>query len=121
MIKLLIKLTIVGLIANGTWRVGSAYVSHYKFHDSIEETTQYRDEKTDEEVRERIFQLASQFEIPVDHETLTVRTQNSHTIVEVSYKRPVDLLPGYTYLWPFSLHIDTSTIEPQKLDPSGVQ
>lgn len=121
MIKLLIKLTIVGLIANGTWRVGSAYVSHYKFHDSMEETTQYRGEKTDAEVREEIFQLASDFDIPVDEDTLTLRRDQSHTIVDASYERPLALLPGLTYPWRFTIHVDTFIIEPQKVDPSGVQ
>ena len=34
---------------------------------------------------------------------------SNHTIVDGSYVRPVDLLPGYQYPWPFTWHIDTFT------------
>lgn len=119
--KLLIKLTIVALVANATWRVGSVYLSHYKFKDSVQQMTQYRGDKSDEQIRQRIFELAAQFDIPVGEESLTIRRDEDHTIVDGSYKRPIDLLPGFTYAWPFTVHIDTFTVRPPKFDGSVAQ
>jgi hypothetical protein len=106
-IKTILKLAVAALIANATYRVGSAYLDHYRFTDGVKEATQFRGARSDNEVRNRIFDLASQYDIPVDGETLSLRVEQGHTIVDASYTRPIQLLPGYTYDWPFSMHVDT--------------
>ena len=52
MFRLLVKLAIAGLIANASWRMGSAYLSFYRFKDAVAETTQYSKEKSDDELRQ---------------------------------------------------------------------
>jgi hypothetical protein len=114
-IKLAIKLAIVALIANATWRVGGAYATHYRFTDAVQATTQFRGQKTDEQIRGRILELASQYDIPVTDDSVTVRrTADSHTIVDGAYAKPIDLVPGLTYHWPFTFHIDTFAFGPLK-------
>ena len=107
--KIVIKLLIAALIANGTWRVGQAYLSHYKFTDSVKEMTQNRGQMTDTQVQDRVFQLADQYSIPVTDQSLTITHEQLHkrTIVKGSYKRPIDLVPGFTYEWPFSIDVET--------------
>ena len=109
--KLIIKLAIVALLANAVWRVGSVYAAYYRFTDAVQQTTLYRGEKTDDQIRDRVFELAADYDIPVNDETLTVRRENNHTIVRGAYKRPIDLLPGFTYQWPFTVDIDTFVVE----------
>jgi hypothetical protein len=106
-IKLLIKLAIVALLANATWQVGNAYLMHYKFTDSIEQTTLFRGKRTDDVLRKRIFEIASDFDIPIGEGDFTLRTENHHTIVEGAYAREIELVPGFRYAWPFSFHVDT--------------
>jgi hypothetical protein len=114
-IKLAIKLAIVALLANATWRVGSAYATHYRFADAVQATTQFRGQRTDEQIHDRIVDLASQYDVPVSEGSLTVkRDPNSHTIVEGSYKKPIELVPGFTYHWPFTFHVDTFAMGPLK-------
>ena len=109
MIKLIIKLAIAALIANASWRVGSAYLSYYKFEDAAREVTQFRGDKSDSQIESRIFDLASEYDLPLTRNNLTIRREESHTIVDGSFTRPIELAPGYTYPWPFSIHIDTFT------------
>ena len=35
--KIIIKLLIVALIANATWRLGMEYATHYRFSDSVQD------------------------------------------------------------------------------------
>lgn len=105
--KTLLKLAIVALVANATWRVGSAYLKYYRFTDAVQETTQYRGAKTDAEIHDRVFDLANQYDIPVTDDGLAISRSAAHTIVDGSYKQPIDLFPGFTYQWPFTVHIDT--------------
>lgn len=107
MIKTLIKLAIVALIANGSWRVASAYMTHYQFTDSVHQLTLFRGKETDDALRRRILEVASDFDIPVSDENLTLRTQDHHTIVDGAYTLGIELAPGFVYPWPFDFHIDT--------------
>jgi hypothetical protein len=116
MIRTAVKLAFVALLANATWQVFNAYWPHYKFKDAVTATTQYRGDKTDDQVRARILELAAQFDLPVMDETLTLRREDKHTIVDTSYEHPVEFFPGYIYKWPFTLHVDTYTLAPPKLD-----
>ena len=106
MLKLAIKLAIVAIIANATWRVGSAYAKHYRFTDSVQQVTQFRASKPDDEIHDRVFELASQYDIPVTDENLTITHANQHTVVHGSYTQPLDLFPGFRYDWPFTVNVD---------------
>ena len=110
-IKTVIKLACVALLANATWHLFGAYSAHYKFKDGVHYAAQSRGDMTDEGLREKILGLASQFEVPVNADDVSVTHQGTHTVVELSYVRPVDLAPGFTYPWPFSVHVDTFPVK----------
>ena len=114
MIRLLVKLAIAALIANATWRAGSAYMTFYRFRDAVAEATLYSKGKSDNELRRRVLDLASNYDVPLADEAVTVRRQDNHTFVDASYTQPVDLMPGYRYQWPFTFNIDSFTIVPIK-------
>jgi hypothetical protein len=116
MIKTLIKLAIVALLVNGCWQLLNAYWPYYKFKDAVSSTTLYRGEKSNEQIRARIIELAEQFDQPVTDEKLTVDGDNTHTIVDVSYVRTIDLAPGWKYPWPFTVHVDTVTLKQTPLN-----
>ena len=109
--KLLIKLLIVALLANATWRVATVYLSYYKFTDAVRETTQHRGTKNDAQIRQRVFELAAEYDVPVTDENLTITNEDSHTIVDGAYTRSLDLFPGFKYDWAFKVHVDTSVID----------
>ncbi|HEY3052362.1 MAG TPA: hypothetical protein VGK04_03135, partial [Thermoanaerobaculia bacterium] len=79
MIKLILKLIVVALLANAAWRVGSAYVAHYKFEDAVQQAALFRGSKTDDVLRRRIFELASDFDIPVSDDQVMLITNEHHT------------------------------------------
>ena len=106
--KLIIKLLIAAAIANAAWRVGSAYAAHYRFKDAVEQLTQYRGDRSDDQLRARIIELASQYDIPVDDESLTIQHDElNHTKVDAAYTRELELFPGFKYPWAFKIHVDT--------------
>ena len=92
MIKTVVKLAFVALLANATWHVFVVYLAHFKFKDSVTSTAQFGGEKTEAQLRERILDLAGEFDVPVTDENLSIRIESHQTIVETSYKRPVELV-----------------------------
>jgi len=107
LIKLILKLALVALVANASWRVGSAYVSHYKFQDSVQQAALFRGTKNDDALRQRIFELAADFDIPVTEDQVTLTTAEHHTVVDGGYTRIIELAPGFEYPWQFTFHVDT--------------
>jgi len=107
LIKLILKLAVVALVANASWRVGSAYVAHYKFEDAVQQAALFRGNKSDEALRQRISELASDFDIPVTDDQVMLMTNEHHTVVDGGYTRVIELVPGFKYPWEFTFHVDT--------------
>jgi hypothetical protein len=113
--KLLLKLVVAALIANAAWRVGSSYVSFYKFKDAINEEAQFASDKSEDQLRDRIVALAQQFDLPLDGDAVTISKANQRTRIAGSYSKPIEVVPGFKYPWAFSWDIETinfSKIQP---------
>ena len=114
MIRLVLKLLIAALIANATWRVGTAYISFYKFKDAAHEAVQFGGGKSDEQLKQRILELASQYDLPVTERSFTIRRDPDRIYVDGSFIRPVEVAPGYTYPWPFKWSVEVFSIDLNK-------
>jgi hypothetical protein len=112
--KLIIKLLITALIANAAFRVGSAYATYYKFKDAVQQSTQYGAERTDRELRDRILELAAQYDVPLEEDGFTVAREENHTIVDGAFSVPIEVFPGVRRDWPFTFHTDTFVVRVQK-------
>jgi len=110
-IKTLLKLAIVALFANAAWQAVNAYWPHYKFKDAVRSTAEYRGDRNDVQLRARILEIAANYDVPLGGDELEVRREETRTIIDASYVRAVDLIPGYTYRWPFRLHVETRSID----------
>ena len=116
--KFIVKLLIAALIANAAWHVMSAYASFWKFKDAVAQTAQFGNDKSVAMLKNRILQLATEYDLPVDDNGFTVtRSRESlHTVVDGSYTREIELVPGYSRRWPFPFHIDTFSDAPMTGD-----
>jgi hypothetical protein len=113
MIRTAFKLALVAIVANATWHLFVVYSAHYKFKDAVQYAAQFRGKKTDEQLRQEVLGLATQAELPIDEDRLTVRRQDeTHTTVDTGYTRTVELFPGFSYPWPFTVHVDAYTKPP---------
>jgi len=106
-VRTIIKLAFVALLANAAWQLFTVYWAHFKFRDAVQQTTQFRGNKTDAQLKERILELASQFDLPISDENLAIQLVDDHTLVDSSYTRRVEVVPTFPYPWRFSIHTDT--------------
>ena len=110
MIRVVIKLAIAVLIANAGWRIGSAYVSFYSFEDAVQEASRFAGDKSEADLRQRILELAAQFDLPVTESSFSIRREHDHTYIDGTYTQPLEVLPRYRYPWSFTWSTDTFTI-----------
>ncbi len=109
LIKFLVKLALAALIVNATWRVGTAYAAFYRFRDAVEESTRFSGNRPVDALRQRVLDLANQFDLPLTDDGFTVKRVESHIFVDGEYTEPIAILPGYEYPWTFSWASDVVT------------
>jgi hypothetical protein len=103
----IIKVLIAALIANAAWRIGSAYSSFYRFKDAVTESAQFSANQSVDRLRQRVLELAAQYDLPITEDNVAVRRESIHTYVSGSYIKQVEVVPGYRYAWPFSWSVET--------------
>jgi hypothetical protein len=106
LIKTLLKLAVAALLANAAFRVGMAYVSFYRFTDAVQQATQFSSGRNDDQLESRILELATEYDVPVTPDSFSIRHEDVHTTVDGAFTKPVDIVPGYSYRWPFTWHVD---------------
>ena len=111
--KLLIKLAIVALLANASWRLGMEYLTHYRFADSVQEAA-IDSGQTDAQLRQHVLELAAKYDVPLADEALTIRTADRRRYINGTYIKPITLLPGYNRNWSFTLGIESYVITPRR-------
>jgi hypothetical protein len=108
--KVLIRIAIVVLLANASWRLFTAYTAHYRFRDAVEQVSQFGEKLSDAQLQQKVIDLAGQFDVPVTADNFTIRHELNHTLIDGTYKRPVELLPTIPYDWAFAWHVDTLSV-----------
>jgi hypothetical protein len=103
MIGRIIRLVIVVLVLFAAWRVGQAYVAHYKFADEVDQIAQTGVRSNEEDIRGAVVSAAKMYTIPVDPELVSVRLQGEHVYIDLRYTRSIEVLPRYVYPWKFSV------------------
>ncbi len=114
--KLILKLVVAALLANAAWRIGSSYVAFYKFKDAVNEEAQFGGDKSVDQLRDRVVDLAHQYDLPVDGDTVTITQGNQRTRIAGSYTKVIEVVPGFKYPWAFSW--DVETINFAKISPA---
>jgi hypothetical protein len=104
-VKIIIKLLLAALIANATFHIGSAYLGYYRFKDGAREAA-LTPRITDAQLRDRVMELASENDAPLDADDLQIRRDGTHIYVDASYAQPVEVIPGKSFPWQFAWSVD---------------
>ena len=111
--KTLIKLIVAALIVHATWRAGTVYYRYYQFKDGVQQTAQFSGTRKENELHNRVLELASELQVPLSPDRVSVRRQDNHTLIDATYDEPIELLPRYFYPWQFRVNVDAFTIVPK--------
>jgi hypothetical protein len=117
MIRTLLKLAFVALLANATWHIFGAFAPHYRLVDAVRNASQFRGDLTDAALQEKVLFLASQFDVPITEDDVKITHDAAYTTIDAAYLRPIEVVPGYTYKWPFTIHVETLNSRPPAGDP----
>ena len=101
----------MALIANALWRVGTAYAAFYRFKDSVTEAAS-QDERTDDELRQQIVELASTYDLPLRADDVTVDPRGApHRDRRIVHAARWPCSRAIEYPWPFNVDVDAYAID----------
>ena len=106
--KLLIKLAITALLANAAFRIGTEYLVHYNFRDSVREAAMFR-ARNEEELGQRVMETAAAYNVPLAPDGFSMRRDGRETLVRGSYTKAIEIVPGFPYQWKFDFEIQAFT------------
>jgi hypothetical protein len=110
--KTLIKIGIALTLITATVQAGRAAVKHYTFVDAIHEQMLFAGGRTEDELAERVLDLAAEHGIPLEAENVTVTRQPFLVEVWAPYTDTVELLPGfYKRRWDFETSVSVRLLE----------
>lgn len=112
MIKTILKLAVAAFIANAAWRLGSEYITEFKFTDAVREAAIYEG-RGDFDLRQHVAGLASQFDLPFDDDALKIEHVGKSIVVSGAYEKPIEFLPGHAYPWRFEWKVDADLVRPK--------
>ena len=87
-----IVIAIVVITAAGQW--GMAMLTNYRFQDAVHEALIFAPNSTDQEIKDRVMELASNEGLPVDVDDVVVRQVGRDLFVDITYEAEVPFLPG---------------------------
>jgi hypothetical protein len=93
-LKAVIYLAILLLIVYSAIKIVPAYVSDYQLGDKMQEQARYAvvNRYTEEQIRDNVFKVVQDLDIPVKREAIKVLSTNSVVKISMEYTVPVDLL-----------------------------
>jgi hypothetical protein len=107
--KTILKLIVVALLANAGFHTSLAWIAYFRFKDAV---TQFGGRRSIQQIHDKVMEHASAFSVPLHEDGFTVRRdEGQHTYIDGTYTQAIDLLPGKTYPWTFTFHVDTFVVQ----------
>ena len=117
--KTLIQIVVAFVLLTGAVQGGRAAVKHYSFVDAIQEAMLFAGSRNEDQIAEKVLELAGDYQIPLDPNKVTVERLPYQINIEAPYTDQVNLLPGvYTRSWDFDTTVHVRLLEDTR--PRGV-
>jgi len=88
------------LAIDSAWKIVPADVNDYQLSDKMQEQARFAvvNRYTEDQIRENIFKIATDLDIPAKKEEIKVVSNNSVVKISLEYTVPVDVLMFHTEL-----------------------
>ncbi len=105
-LKAIIYLAILLLAIYSAVKIVPIYLSNYQLSDKMQEQARFAvvNRYTEEQIRDNIFKVAQELEIPVKRDTIKVFNTNAVVRISMEYTVPVDL-----FFYHLDLHFSPSS------------
>ncbi len=92
-LKAIVYTAVIALVIYSAVKIVPAYISDYQLSDKMQEQARFAvvNRYTEEQIRDNIFKVVQDLEIPAKRENIKVLASNAVVKISLSYTVPVDL------------------------------
>ena len=116
MLRKLVKLGVLLLIVHALYRSIPIFIRYYEFRDAVREAALFSKGRTDQEIAQRVMQLAAKYEIPIEQEAIYIRHEGQTTYIDAEYLEEIEWVPTYKRPSLFTVNVEGMSIRPQTVD-----
>jgi hypothetical protein len=106
MLRTIIRLALVALVVHAAVKTVPVFWHHVKFRDAVEEMAMFSAKRSENDVLERVMQIANRLDVPLQRENVKVRKQRNITFVDASYTAQLEYFPNRFYPWDFKVNVE---------------
>jgi hypothetical protein len=108
----ILKIAAAMILITASVQGGRAALKHYTFVDSLQESMLFGGSLNEEEIADRVIELAADHEIPLNPDLMSVKRDPFLITIEAPYTDTVNLLPGfYARAWDFETSVSVRLLE----------
>lgn len=104
MLRLVLRLVILGLLVHAAVRVLPEFWHYMQFKDAVTEVASYPGRRTNDQLRDRILELAEVHQIPIEAQDVAVTRQGDRVLVSTAWTAQLQYLPRKS--WPHDFIVD---------------
>jgi hypothetical protein len=112
MLRNLIRLVVVLLIAHAPYRFAPPYIHYHQFKDAVSDAVLFAKDRSENEIVDRIMELAARYRIPIEREAVQVTRDKRLTYINIAYEEQIEWLPSYRRPMPFSIAVEGWHVAP---------
>jgi hypothetical protein len=117
--KTILQIGVAAILITASVQGGRAALKHYQFVDAIQEAMLFASSRTEDQIAERVMELAGDHQIPLEFEKLSVSRAPFQISIDAPYTDTVNVLPGfYSHTWDFETKVNVRLLEDHR--PRGV-
>lgn len=104
MLRLLVRLVILGLLVHAAVRVVPEFWHYMQFKDAVTEVASYPGRRSNDQLKARILELAEDHQVPISLEDIAVTRQGDRVIVSTAWTAQLEYFPRKS--WPHDFIVD---------------
>jgi hypothetical protein len=105
MLRTLIRLALVALVVHAGVKTVPVFWTHFKFRDAVEDMAMFSVKRTENDVANRVLEIAARMDVPLTRENLKVHRAAGVTYVDATYTARLEYFPRRFYPWDFTLDV----------------
>ena len=106
MVKLVLKLALLGLLANAFYQVVPPFYTSWKFRDALKELASFSQRRSVDEILDRCVLIAKDHDLALDRTDFTVVKGKMVTTIDTRYVVDLKYIPGKPHPYEMVVHAE---------------
>jgi hypothetical protein len=110
--KTIFQIGVALILLTASVQGARAALKHYQFVDAIQEAMLFAGSRTEDQIADRVLELAGDYGIPLEPANVSVQRAPYQITIDAPYTDIVNVLPGvYSRPWDFDTQVNVRLLE----------